>query len=340
MYRDSDRLLYAISAKAEISWAEFKRIFDYLYALPTRSSSLNGGSLLHRKHETIRAITALGHCDVEFNESGGKIFVAPPSLARLPVIGLPQAILTGSRSPLAIKQLSEACEIVGRYVSLDVSEQAGNLVFVPSRVVVQAESMEQITQVAGLLRVTFEAEPPAWKILNFAGCLDDYLISRQWSSATELNWRRKDFDLSSLRFGSIQQESVVRLSRYTDPVRNIPAHRFWKDGQQAQVDRDWGRYAVLREAGLNVLVYDQHRFIMAIPVGVPLPRLFAQSLALCSGYAAQFISRQSLPYPSPETKGFNLFRDIPPQIAEMVAAKLGQTLLPYSLDLKSQGDDS
>lgn len=340
MHRDSDLLLYAISAKAEMPWGAFKKVFEYFCSLKLDSGSLNLEELPYKRRETLRAIESLGHCDVEFDEKGGRVFAAPPVLARIPAIGLPQAVLAGSRSPVAIKQLSDACRAVGSSVNLEVREQAADSIFVPSRVLVRAESTKQIAEVANAFGFAFKEEPPAWAILHFAWSLDDYLSARQWDSRKELNWRRRDFDPGSLRFGTSQQEAAIRLSSYTDPVRNIPVHRFWKDGQQAQVDCDWGRYAVLREAGLNVLVYDQHRFIMAVPVGVPLPRLFARSLALCSGYAAQFIPRQSLSYPSPETKGFNLFRNIPPQIAEMIASKLGQALLPYPLELNSQGDNA
>lgn len=331
MYRDSDRLLYAISAKKEIPWPVFKRDFDYLYALQMRSEGLNLDRLPHRRSETVNAIESLSHCDIEFSEHGGRVFVAPPALVRLPVLGLPQAILTGSRSPQTVRQLSETCRTLGYRVNVEVSEQAADLALVPARVHVKAESIEQIAEVAGVLGIAFEDEPPAWAILHFASSLDDYLAACQWASRKELNWRRKDFNPGSLRFGTTLQETLVRLSSYIDPIRNIQTHLLWKNGQHTEVNRDWGRYATLKESGINVLVYDQRRLIMAVPASVPLPRLFARALALCSGYAARFIMRENFPYPVSEPWGFNLFRDVPPQIAEIVAAKLGQALLPYDL---------
>jgi hypothetical protein len=73
------------------------------------------------------------------------------------------------------------------------------------------------------------------------------------------------------------------------------------------------------------------RFIIAVPVGAKLPRLLERALTLCSGYVATFV--EGLPF-SPEIRGFNLFRAIPPQIAEMTAKKLGQTLSTHSLDIQ------
>ena len=335
MYRDNDLLLYVISAKTEMLWAAFKKTFDSLYTLQEPSTSLDLDTVPYKRRETVRAIEGLGHCDIEFSGQEGKIYVAPPVLARLPVIGLPQAVLAGGRSPRTVKQLSDTCQILGKCVHVDVRQQAADLVLVPSRVLVQADSPEYIAKAAELLGIAFAAEPPAWAILQCAGSLDDYLLSRQWLPGKELNWSRKDFDFISRRFGHIDQELNTRLSCYIDPLRKMQIYLLWQEGQYTQVDRSWGQYAVFRNAGVNVLVYDPNRHMMAVPTVTFLPRLFARSLALCSGYAAQFIPAQRWPYASSGSYGFDFSRDVPPQIAETVATKLGQTLLPYSLGLFS-----
>ena len=334
MYRNSDRLLYVISARAEVTWPAFKQIFDYLYMIRRCSRELSLDTLPYQRRMTLRAIDALGHCDVSFDEGGGKIFVAPPVLARLPCLGLPQAVLVGERSPQTMKQLSEARSAFGQHVRCDAREHGSDLALVPQRLLIEAESTNQLADIATALRIRFEEEPPAWSLLHFSSSLDEYLAIFEWSAARELNWKRKDFDISSLQFRTIHQaETPTRLSSYSDRVRNLQIHRLWKNGRWVQIDRDWGRYAVLRETGVNVLVYDLQRFLMAVPASAPLPRLFARALALCSGFAAPFIPKHGVSYESPEAWGFTLFRDVPPQIAEMVATKLGQTLLPYSLEV-------
>jgi hypothetical protein len=67
---------------------------------------------------------------------------------------------------------------------------------------------------------------------------------------------------------------------------------------------------------------------MAVPVSAKLPRLLERVLTLCSGYTAYV---KKIPSTSPPIQEFNLFSAVPPQIAEMTAAKLGQTFLPQSL---------
>jgi len=287
----------------------------------------------------IHALDSLGHCDVEFSDASGRIFVAPPVMARLPHAGLPQAVLSGARTPATEKVLSECCKGFGHSVDITITEQVHDLMLVPARILIQAESVEQLNGIARSLGIAFEVHPPAWSLLHFSASLDGYVANCKWSAGSELNWRRRDFDPSSLQFGDNRQEGApIRLSSYTDRVRNTQIYYLWQEESWVRVDRDWGRYVVLRELGLNILIYDQSRFIMAVPASAPLPRLLSRVLALCSGYACSFVSRERFPYPSPEKWGFNLFRDVPPQVAEMVAARLCQDLLPYPLNLNWRGN--
>jgi len=142
--------------------------------------------------------------------------------------------------------------------------------------------------------------------------------------------------------------SNIRLSQYQHPSRKTQIYYLWQEEKSTQIDRDWGRYAVLKANKINVIIYDKHLFIMAVPIGAKLPRLVERSLTLCSGYVPKFVEKlplQKLTFNSSPSKAkgvfnrlnitdFNLFRDVPPQIAEMTAAKLDQTLLLQSLDIK------
>ena len=332
MSRDSDQLLYVVSAKKEMSWKSFKEAFDCLYPLQADSSDGERDGIKFKRFQTVRALGSLGHCEVDFKGNGDKVYAAPSVLVRLPCAGFPQAMLAGARSPQTIQKLSEACKSIGHHVNLEVTQQPGELVLVPKRVTVQAEDVRELEAIAKFLKIPFMETPSAWSLLHFAASIDDYLATLQWSNETELTWKCKIFDPSSLQFRSFPEtDTDIRLSQYSHPVQNTQIHYLWKEGRCTKIDRDWGRYVVLKTLRRNVLVYDQRRFIMAVPVGAKLPRLLERALTLCSGYVTTLV--ESLPF-SPTIKGFNLFRAIPPQIAEMAAAKLGQTLSAHSLDIK------
>ncbi len=334
MLKDSDQILYVVSAKKEMSWASFKEAFDYLYTFQAASIDEERDGIKFKRFQTARALASLGHCEFDFKENGDKVYATPSVLVRLPCAGFPQAILAGARSPQTIQKLSDACKSIGNHVNLELTEQPGQLVLIPRRVAVQVEDVGELEAIANFLRIPFMETPSAWSLLHFAASLDDYLATLQWSDKPELKtWKRKTFNPSFLQFRSFQEaDTDIRLSQYSHPSRNTQIHYLWKEGRCTEIDRDWGRYVVLKALQQNVLVYDQRRFIMAVPVGAKLPRLLERALTLCSGYVTTFV--ESLPL-NPEIRGFNLFQAIPPQIAEVTAAKLGQALCLQSLDVKS-----
>ena len=334
MFETSEKLLYIISAKKELAWPSFKETFDYLYNLETgvREENTDIDGIKNKRLQTIRAIDSLGHCDFNFSDdsSKSKAYAAPPLLVRLPSAGFPQAILAGARSPATIKQLSDACQSVGNHINLEIKEQASESVLIPKRVAVQAEDVRELEAIASSLGIPFIETPSAWSLLHFAASIDDYLATLKWSNDSELNWKHQTFEPSSLHKTIEKTETNIRISRYSHPSRNTQSYYFWQDGICTEIDLDWGRYAILKALRRNVLIYDKRRFTMAVPASANLPRLLERALTLCSGYAATYVKK--LPH-DPQIQGFKLFSAIPPQIAEMTAAKLGQTLLQQSLNI-------
>lgn len=342
MSRDSDELLYVISAKKEMSWSSFKEAFNYLYQLHSINND-EQENLNSYRLSTVRAFDSLGHCEFSFAETNSKVYVAPPVLVRLPCAGFPQAILAGARTPNIIDKLTCVCESVGQHVTIEVTEQENKLALVPKRVAVQAEDVLNLQDIASQLGINFAETPSAWSILNFTASLEEYLANCTCSDEAELNWESETFNPVLLRFisfASENEESKIHLRKYQHPYRNNYIYYLWQEEKNTLIDRDWGRYAVLKENKINVLFYDRHKFIMAVPLGAQLPGLFERALTLCSGYVAKleklslhnFKANSSDPIPREITENlaftsFKIFRDVPPQIAEMTAAKLGQTLL-------------
>ncbi|MCC3405983.1 MAG: hypothetical protein JGK17_10400 [Microcoleus sp. PH2017_10_PVI_O_A] len=335
MFETSEKLLYVISAQGKVSWENFKKYFEQLSGFKTGEIEENTEkkSLKYPRFETMRALNSLGHCDWDFSgdRSKSEVYAAPPVLVRLPCAGFPQAILAGARSPVTIAQLSEACQSVGHHIKLEVTEQSSELGLIPKRVALQAEDVGELRAIGNLLKIPFIETPSAWSLLHFAASIDDYLATLEWSKEPELNWQSKTFDPISLQFQSIKEtDRAIRLSQYSHPSRNIKVYYLWQDGMCAEIDLDWGRYAVLKALRRNVLIYDKRRFTMAVPASANLPRLLERALTLCSGCAAKY---EKMPRVLPQIQGFNLFSAIPPQIAEITAAKLGHTLLQQSLDI-------
>lgn len=323
-----DRLLYVLAARGETSWSSWKEAFDALHMMQRNESqvALTSGNRYDR-NATARALDSLGHCELDFTSSG-RVAVAAPVLARLPRAGLPQAVLCGARSPQTLAQLEMACTQTG--CRSQVSPQHAYVDLLPLRIVVEADAASGLEALAQGLGIRCEIEPPAWRLLHFADTLDSLLHGLKWQIETPLmNWWKKTFEPRRLEWTSVELATLSQtvLLRYIHPRRQTKLHILVRDGQAAEIDLDWGRYAVLREAGLNVLVYHERSYNLAVPQSAPLPRLLARSVALCSGFAPSFLDKKKATWASPEGYGFDVYRSIPPQIARAVANRLGQRLL-------------
>jgi hypothetical protein len=305
MHNLSDALLYVLTDHGGMSWSAFQNMFDYLDAKGGATHLGFFKELRYRRRRVVRALDALAHAEFDF-DGNGSVYVTPSVFARLPQPGMPQAVLAGARSPDAIAQVTAVVRDIGRQARLSMCPQSAEVSLVPRRVVIQAESEDVLASVARTLGVRFEGNPPAWLISQFVVSLEEYLASRTWSVTRELNWERTDFDPLRLRFGSNNEASGQwRLSRYREPDRGTTEFVLWLGGSGMAVDPDWG-------------------FIFAVPSGTPLPQLLSRSLALCSGFAPRFIAADRIRCLSRERWGFDLYRSVPPQVVEMVAARLGQ----------------
>ena len=313
-----------------MSWTAFKSAFSSLYTLIANVSDPEKQGIKNKRLEVVRSLESLGHCDFDFTSN--RVYVSPPTLVRLPCGGFPQAVLAGARSPQTLEQIKDVCNALGNQIKVEIQPDEA-LSLIPRRITVQVEDVEELRKIATSLKIHFKENPAAWEILNFSGSLQDYLSTRKWSDAPEINWQRQTFNTNSLQFDSYQDtETNIRLSQYKNLKRNTQTYYFWRDGQSTEIDRDWGRYAVLSAIHLNVLIYDKRKYMMIVPIGAKLPYLLERALTLCSGYVPEYRDKiDSLAKLLPKIRDFRIFHEIPSQVAEMTASKLNQTLIVQSL---------
>jgi hypothetical protein len=329
-----DRLLYAISAKREMSWTVFKRTFEVLCVNDLEKRSLEDMKFI--RYETARTFDALGHVEADFDSSSARIYSAPPALSLLPSSGLPIALLSGARAPNTLDLLAQTIEKGCGRIELDIQHQHDESKRFPSRVTVTAESTDELATLAYELGATFQSVPSSWHILNFAGSLSEYLAACQWLPADELNWERREFSVELLRFAMPQSGGDLRLIRYTHPSRQYPVYYLRRDRSTVRVDPDWGRFAVLKEAGRNVLHYDHFSGAVVIPASVPLPKLLSRALCFCSGLVPLIVPASSVVGSRVAAPFFRVYPNVPSEFAQLLTNKLDQILITDSRFLDSK----
>ena len=301
-----------------MSWDAYRRMFDHFYASVGQPEE-------EERFERIKGLLsfdALAHCDVDFSKR--RIAVAPPCLAALPVAGLPKAVLCGARGP-DIASIARAAQrgIEGR-IQIEISSQRSRNPYAPTRIEVEGDSEEDLRGFAAELQIAYLDTPTAWVMVDFSGSLGDYVKTLAWSAQPELSWRRQDFDINRLQFRNPTGESAhFRLSRYQDPVRSTWTYRLWRGEESAEVDVSWGRFVLLNAESRQVLKHDMRTLDLEVPGTIPLPRLMARALTLCSGCCAttsgQISARQGAP-----RERVDRYDSVPTDVFQVLARKLGQ----------------
>src|SRR5262245_58185299 len=102
MTSSGDLLLFAVTAAGPMSWPAFSRAYDALLG----SAEGEGGALDpgRRRRKSRALLDALGHCETAIGNGSSTIAAAPAVLARLPVSGLPKALLVGARQPSTVPE--------------------------------------------------------------------------------------------------------------------------------------------------------------------------------------------------------------------------------------------
>ncbi len=326
MYDNGDILLFALSNWSTTSWFAFKKCFDTVHqrhrARVQCEQDENATTLRWR---VLRILNCLGHIDWQFNSNAINVVASPPVLAALPSFGIRKAVLCGARSPETVRNLQEAVALTG--ATITVHSLSKSSAYSPTRVEVQAECGSHIETAAASLGINYSNLPSARWIAEFSASLQQYCQGLSWSRGEDLSWYQEDFDTDLLRFRQRKaNSSEPQLIRYQSPVNFAWRYRLWHDGQFADIDLDWGRYAILAMRSRQVLRYDQDSRNVFVPSGTPLPVLLARTLGLCSGYAPEFKALES-PLSPAYVQQYTVFRDVPPSIFRMVRDKIEETII-------------
>ena len=323
MYDCGDILLYSLSAWRETTWTNFKKCFDEVHRRHVVTSMREEQeTAVYYRWRALRLLSSLGHVDVRFKSQGISVFVAPPALAVLPGVGIRRAVLCGARSPSTSGDLRKAAAAEGAVTT--THSQSSLSPYAPARVEIKGDSDERIRATAGRMGIPYLHQPPARTMAQVSASLEEYCRNLSWSEDEDLNWQREDFNVLSLKFQPTGEKPPgTRLSRYQDPVTTIWRYRLWRNGQFAELEPDWGRYAILSACSMRTLQYDPVKRDVLVPLGVPLPALLARAFGFCSGYAPRTGRRNGEAVPDLRIR-YEVFRDVPPSIFRMVADKAGQ----------------
>ena len=315
-------LLFVISARGRMTWTQYCEAVDFLSTSSSVRGRTVGGNAL--RGGLLQCLEALGHCDVFYEQGKSAIIAARPALCRLPCAGLPVAVLTGARCLKTRDQIAEAVQAFDEAVRLCVESYPGPLGLLPDTILVTAESENVLANFCAKLDIRCATIPPAWMLVNWCGTLSEYETTLNYRLPETLDWVRYDFNAITQRFLCTAFEPHPRLSLYRNPTTGLPLHVFFRDGLGAEVDLNWGRYLFLNARGITVVVYDERRFRLCVPVRTPLPAVVARTVCMCSGKPPKHRSKETLIH-GIDCDDWLMYENVPPQIAMAALSKVGQS---------------
>jgi len=337
LYREY--LLYVLTARKKMSYARFRDTIDSLYRSRVQNyQGVSGGNIAYRVHQ---ALETVGHCNSDFKGGNSDIYVQRPALYRLPVGGSPRAVLVGGRSRGTVPEINARSEEIGEEkIKVHINFLSGSIPFIPTRILIEAADEESLREIARGLEIEYRSTPPAYKLAESVGSLDEHLETLGESRTGELKgWpERREYRPAELRFRKEKSGGEgLSLVRYKHPKTSQTHFFLFRDGKRQEVDREWGRYAVLKNTTLRPIIFDQEKMCVVIPNGARLPTAHARALGLCSGYPPRFVNadeisiRSALRIPYPEKFGYHLYQWVPSSVVDSISSSLGQNVLNASI---------
>jgi len=330
----SVELIYAMSTREKITLPQFSEYFKTV--IVDESSKINED--VNLKHQMIRVLDSLGYCEFDFNNN--VVYMCPPTLILLPIYGLPKALLVGARTPSFIKKLKESVKKRTQKALLTSYDQSYINFKIPPAIYIEATCMDVLHSIAGDINSKFYSETPAaWTLAKFSESISDIKNNLLFEKRSEPNWKHQVFNPLFLKFVYSQESNRDNFSlvQYRNPINQQLLHLLWDGQKAAESERDWGRYIVLSKMDINVLLYDKQKYQLAVPMTIPLPNLLARALALCTGLVPISASVVSEDFDHiPSNHPFQIYKGVTPEIASLVAKKIGQKIIETTFEFDSE----
>ena len=333
----SELLLQALTSLGDINIDRYNAIFNALYN-QRREVALDNFNYGYIRYQTMRHLDSLGHC--EFDLDNRRAYICPPALISLPSSATSKAILVGARTPSIIDAIKSYIEEHEGCFSYYVEHQSVKHLLLPSVIHIDSCDHDSLKELSTALGINCYLEKPAaWCLVNFSAGIGDVTLHLRFKEKGELNWSKKTFFIPELRsIDGYTSDDLEKLVTYTNQKNFQRKNYLWIGNLAAEVDRDWGRYILLANRSIDVLLYDEKRNLLAVPTATPFPRILARAAVLCTGLAPEIATTGEDPIENiPANRYIDIYFGIPPIIAKKISERLSQNLIAHDINLNERG---
>jgi hypothetical protein len=314
-----------LSLKANLTTEEFYRAFEFYYTkeFQTKVNDTNF-NLTKIKKSALNFYDYIGYLDYDYETK--KIVANPPQLIFIPCNRGRKVLLIGGRDKAFISLLVKTAPKHQVEVQFKRQFFSNQSLLLPDVITIKAfgeirqgSGERNLMAFARELDIQFSSDYfPQFALLEFSAGIDDYSKSMQLTDENDYGWARKIFNPDNLRYERNDNQTFDKSFTLVEYKLNEYTYynKLWKEGQCYIVDRNWGRYLILKHFKKNVIYFDSKRNRVAIPVETPLPRLLSESIMLLSGFAPDFNEFDG--------RYYRVFENIPDLFTKNLFNKLGQ----------------
>ena len=322
-----------LTLKNVLTTEEFFRAFEFYHSKEfSERQAAASFNLTRTKKASLNFYDYIGILDYDYETK--KIVVNPPQFIYIPASQGRKILLIGARDSSLVDAIINTAPRHNLQVEIKKPFSSNEKLLLPDAITVKAfgKSSDNYGEnnfdaFAKELQIKFSDDYfPQIALHEFSSSITEYQSSIELTDENDYGWGRRIFNPEDLSF--VRGETKIfdksfslieyKLNEYTY------YYKLWIDGKCYQVDKNWGKYLVLKQFNKNVILFDSKRKRVAIPWEVPLPRLLSESIMLLSGLAPDF--REI------EGRFYRIHENIPGILTENLFRKLGQQ--PINKELK------
>ena len=335
-HRDGNVLLSFLTLRIQTKAKDFFDAFEFLTAKKVNEKQ-NGkfSNLTWAKKSALNFYDYLGFIDYDYYSD--KIVINPPQFIYIPSEEGRTVLLIGARDNSLIKKLISLATKLNLQVEI-TPQDAGNAHFLlPDRIVIHAfedyndkYGEEALKTLAHKLNIKFNDERlHQIGLYLLCGSVSEYEEYMKANSNTDDDFESASkyiFNTDDLMLKKLEnQEFDKNLSLIEYKFREWERFQIlWLEGKCYDIDRNWGRFVVLKHLQKNIVIYDYQKKLVAIPVTTPLPRLLFESITLMSGFAPISVNINNNKY--------YLFENIESIYIKNMMRKIGQQVIEQEIN--------
>lgn len=286
-----------LSLKSKLTTEDFFKAFEFFYLKEFQEyQTTTNFNLTKLKRASLNFYDFIGILDYDYETKN--IVLSPPQFIFIPTTQGRKVLLIGARDSALIETIINTAPKYNLQVEITKQFSSNERLLLPDVITIKAFKQANDTygemclkEFAEELKIKFTTEYfPQVALQDFSANINEYENTLQDIDESDYDWARYIFNTETLVFDKSETSTFDKLFSLIRYKLNEYTYdfRLWKDNKCYQVDMNWGRFIALKHVNKNVILFDNEKNKVAIPIETPLPRLLAKAIMLLSGKAPDF----------------------------------------------------